>query len=292
MSHYPIAPLACAAADGWFDGSRALLSTATLADTALVFLHGWGGSASDTWEAFPEALRLSPRTAQVDAFFLQYPSREHRVAFCAAPVAMMVRDLLRHPLARVVAAALPPGATRPPFIYSRVVLIGHSMGAVVARRAMLDVLDELTEDDRARLRMLFFAPAHSGSSLPGLLTSGLGLDWLPGGSLVGAALTSYYVSLQDLASGSRCLEALAEDARMARMSAVPGALSPADAPGYLRARVWHARDDKVVNQERFDADWPLQPVMGRNHRSICKPVVGYSRPLDAVHAMLDEVLPL
>lgn len=291
MSHFPISPLTCGSADGWFDGSRALLSTATLADTALVFLHGWGGTASDTWEAFPEALRLSPRAAHVDAFFLQYPSREHRVAFCAAPVASIVRDLLRHPLERVISGALPPGTTRPPFIYSRVVLVGHSMGAVVARRALLDIFDELTEEDRSRLRMLFFAPAHTGSSLPRLLTSGLGLDWLPGGALVGAALTSYYVSLQDLAEGSACLTALAEDARIARLSAVPGAVSPADAPGYLRARVWHARDDKVVSQERFDADWPLQPVMGRNHRSICKPGLGYTRPIDAVHFILDEAIP-
>jgi hypothetical protein len=55
---------------------------------------------------------------------------------------------------------------------------------------------------------------------------------------------------------------------------------------HLRAKVYHARSDKVVVQNDFDPDYPFEPVMGTNHRTICKPLEAYRTPVEALSAML------
>jgi len=270
--------------------------------TVIFFLHGWGGTSADTWEAFPRAIRSSQVLRSADAFFLQYPSKSHSVAFCAAQLAELLRDVLRKP-DNLITPSLPPGsAPRDWSGYRRVVLVGHSMGAVVARRALLDLdADDLRDEDRSRVRMLFFAPAHRGSTLPLLVSSGLGLDWLPGSTAVGLALTVYYRSLHDLAEGSNCLSDMDNDSEAARaartaatnqyIAAAAGSgvkVKVADLSGLLRAHVYHAQGDKVVSQERFDADWPMKPVMKQNHRTVCKPIDDYRRPIQALETLLDQ----
>jgi len=297
--HHPLGELTWLGDNDWFKGSRVLLSLDPLAiappgQTAIIFLHGWGGSGAETWEAFPPALRALPQATGADVFFLQYPSRDKSAAVCGGKVAEFLRDLLRAPSEQIVNPSLPSSASpRAPATYQHILIVGHSMGAAVGRRAVLDLdRDDLTDEERHRIRMLFFAPAHKGSSLPLLIRSGLHLDWLPGSTLVGAALTTYYRSLHDLAEDSTFLTTLEGDSKAARDERARGHATPAAAAAavrYLRARVCHADGDKVVAQDRFDDDFrPAQTIRHTNHRSICKPREQYQDPVKALKGLLDE----
>jgi pimeloyl-ACP methyl ester carboxylesterase len=285
LAHFPVGDLAWSRDDDFLPGSLAMLSRAPVVEKAVVFVHGWGGSASGTWEQFPTALRAMPEAALADAFFLDYPSTTLSVAVCAGELKELLVDLLRAPGAHVVNPSLPEEAPPRPagWRYRRVLLVAHSMGAVVARRALLD-LDraDLTVDEATAVRLLFFAPAHLGSSLPLLVASGLGLDWLPGASLVGRALRAHYRSLADLEEGSNALRLLSEDSRSARARRA-AAQEPDDD---LRAHVLHARNDKVVVQDRFDEDLDGRPIPHRNHRSACKPSHVYRLPVEALQGLL------
>jgi pimeloyl-ACP methyl ester carboxylesterase len=275
----------------FFPGSQAMLIREPVAETAIAFIHGWGGSALGTWDEFPAFLRASAEAAQADVFFLNYASREQSVAACAGEVKEFLLDLLRSPAARVVNPSLPEGtAPRPEsWRYSRFILVAHSMGAVVVRRALLD-LDRtvLAAEEAKAIRLLFFAPAHLGSSLPRLIASGLGLDFLPGASLVGQWLRLYYRSLDDLEGGSNALRQLLADSRAARARREVKDKSDDD----LRAFVLHARQDKVVVQDRFDEDLDLRQIAHHNHRSACKPSQQYSLPVDELRTLLPRALGL
>ena len=294
LSHHPLDELRWTGdRHQWFKDSRVLLSNQHAA-TALVFVHGWGGSASGTWEDFQRAIRFSPETATADAFFLNYPTRQKAVAFCAGEVRRFFRDLLHNPDATILNGSLPRGAPRraPAMRYGRVVVIAHSMGAVVARRALLDLdrpdaPDGLDDADRAKIRLLFFAPAHTGSTIPLLIASGFGLDALPGAKAVGELLALRYRSLRDLAIGSRSLSKLEGDNKAARERHAQAGR----ATDHLIAFVFHADGDKVVEADAFDADPPLSGIIGKHHRSVCKPNEAYPTPVAGLRAALGPARP-
>jgi hypothetical protein len=158
------------------------------------------------------------------------------------------------------------------------------MGAVVARRALLDLdRDELSVDDRETLHMLFFAPAHKGArSLGGLVAAGFGLDKLPGGNIVGGLLRLRYRSLSDLLKESECLGDLAADSK-ARREDRTGKKERAE---YLRAHVYHGQNERIVYDDTFDDDHPTNPVMAQGHTSVCKPHEGFGKPAEALRKLL------
>lgn len=289
INHYPVDELRWTNEEGqWLKGSRVLLCRQP-ATTAILFVHGWGGDAHKTWEAFPHALRFSPETAAADAFLLTYASRKFAVETFASHMALFLRDLLHRPVAEILNGSLPRGGEPrlAAFRYERVVIVAHSMGAVISRRALLD-LDELppekgglADNDRQKIRLLLFAPAHKGSTLPLLIASGLGLDFLPGSTLAGIALSQYYRSLRDLAVGSESLRLLEDDSKRARERHATAGITD-----HLVAHVYHAADDKVVEQERFDRDHKMPAIFGHHHRSVCKPTHDYRRPVAALRDVL------
>jgi hypothetical protein len=234
---------------------------------------------------FPRSVRAMPEAVGADALFVDYPSTTRSIAFCAAKFRQFLLDLLREPSPRVVNGSLPEGVPRRPLDarYEKIVLVGHSMGAVVIRRALLDLdRDELTPEERGMLQMLFFAPAHKGArDLGKFVEAGLGLDKLPLGGLLGSLLRLRYRSVADLTKESECLADLASDSETLREAR--GATQNAD---YLRAHVYHAESDLVVYDDRFDDDFSTNPVMRQNHRSVCKPRTGYPKPVEALRRLL------
>ncbi|MCK1705218.1 alpha/beta hydrolase [Bradyrhizobium sp. 146] len=253
---------------------------------AIVFVHGWGGGAGKTWEMFPEIVAKAAPNA--DIFFLDYPSMDSQVSFCAVQLLRFLKDLVNDPMHTIVEPSLPSSAPRrgQATRYQRIFLVGHSMGAVVCRRALIALdqspPDGLTDDDLGKFRLLFFAPAHCGSAIPLLIGSGLGLDYFPAAKLVGSLMVIWLQSLRDLAENSLFLANLAKDSQRLREERTKRSVLFS----HLRAKVYHAHNDRVVIQNEFDQDPPFNPVMGKTHRSICKPTEYYLTPAEALDALL------
>lgn len=284
IAHYPQGRLNWQNDDEWMPNSQVLLSQGQQVSCAVVFVHGWGGDGRMTWEHFPEILASLADAAQLDAFFVEYPSREHTVVFCAAKLRQFFYDLVDNPVEAILKKSLPTDAAPRPLAtrYERIVVVAHSMGAVISRRALLDLgLLGLPENDLKRFRLLFFAPAHCGSNIARLISSGFGLDFLPGARLVGEVARWFMPSLSDLEPGSQTLTKLVTDARAERQV-------HKEVAAYLCAKVYHAQGDKVVEQNDFEGDCPLDPVMRRDHRSICKPDNAYLIPAKALSQQLSD----
>jgi alpha-beta hydrolase superfamily lysophospholipase len=285
VAHHPLAPLRWARGEGWLRDSLALLSRKPDPALALVLVHGWGGAARSTWERFPQFIDDLPVAATIDAFFLDYRSTTHTVAWCAGMLREFLGDLATAPTASFINGSLPAGALPRDTAarYARVVVVAHSMGAVISRRALLDL--GIGDDALRRFSLLYFAPAHAGADVAQLIGSGLGLDGIPGARLVGAAARAWLRSLGDLEPRSDALLKLAADTRSAHEARRP------DGAPHLRAVVLHGGDDHVVRQDDFEGDPPFIPVMGRNHRTICKPADHYRIPADALARLLGAPAP-
>jgi len=287
FAHWPQAPLRWFRDPGWMLKSQVILCRKA-AKTAAVFIHGWGGDAGGTWEMFPKALTTLPAAASADAYLVDYPSISHQVPFCAAQLRRFLVDLVEAPVEVMINRSLPSGAPRrsPNDTYERIILVGHSMGAVIARRALLDIEKapppSITPKHLEKFKLLFFAPAHLGSDLPLLIGAGFHLDKLPAAKLIGSLILLWKPSLRDLEKGSASLNKLASDCRELRERRE----AKGESTTHLRANVYHAERDRVVYQDDFDNDFPFTPVMQRNHRNVCKPDASYLTPVEALRKLL------
>ena len=198
--------------------------------------------------------------------------------------------MVRDPIGQIVNPSLPTAAPRrlESARYRKFMIVAHSMGAVVSRRALLDLDQQSPEglagDELEKFDLLFFAPAHCGSLIPLLIGSGLGLDFLPGAKLIGSMSQVYFQSLRDLEVGSDFLNQLAADCAQLREAHTEQSVPIR----HLRATVYHAHNDHVVIQNNFDRDPPFRPVMNQNHRSICKPNATYREPIEAFRALFNS----
>jgi pimeloyl-ACP methyl ester carboxylesterase len=285
LAHLPASPLSWVKNEDWVKGGEVLLSVSPVAEEAIVFIHGWGGDAVGTWENFRAGIHALPEMSMADALFWAYPSKTHQVAYSAGVLRQFLSDLIDAPVRSILDPSCPQDlALRGDgFRYQRITLCAHSMGAVIARRAMIDLDREGgLGDPPPVIRLLLFAPAHKGSNLPLMIRSGFGLGWVPGATLVANALRLHYSSLEGLAKGGQTLRELEEHSRCLRLKLERGGKNTA----HLRAQVLHAQNDRVVEQDSFDDDPPFTPVMKQTHRSICKPNDSYLQPIEALRRAL------
>lgn len=286
MPHLPLKALVPPPGNDWGD-SRSMLAIDPAKRTACVFVHGWGGNATETWLGFPAYIRDSVKAEGTDFFFFDYDSLSLGATFSAALLRQFIDALLNDPAGLVINPALadqPRFQRDPGFRYERLIVCAHSMGAVVSRRALLDLESEAPgRFHDLRLSLLLFAPAHKGTDLVRL-----GRDVLSGSFLgiplnaIRGAVLAKFKSLLDLETGSPVLDALERDNAAARAVLVQA--GKADA--CYRATVLHAEHDDVVRQEGFDRDKPLEPVLLQTHTSICKPTSSFPLPFTRLESLL------
>src|ERR1035437_5697759 len=165
--------------------SYAFVSDSNSVDTAIVYVHGFLGHAQSTWEQlqyYVDRLDNEP-FRDVDLFFYDYPAEDNFVHLSVPSLRAFLNQIFPLPppeLLEVHFRDLDWRLTDDPEVitlrehrpYSRLVLVGHSLGAVVIRRLVAD--EALTAHanrttpsglEAERLldsELVLMAPAHLG----------------------------------------------------------------------------------------------------------------------------------
>jgi pimeloyl-ACP methyl ester carboxylesterase len=293
-----------------FEGSYALISESSDADTAVVFVHGFGGNAKTTWLDFQSLIDLSahefPWWRHCDAFFYEYSSTGTPIAVSADRLLGFVRhifpdysfcfgfndwfskwcsDVYGRP-----GLDLGPEPALPTRTYRKLILVGHSEGAVVIRRAMVQLVktekhnmppSTIGSSDRAEqflrenrifdARLILFGPAYLGASCSGWIGVLLHLGIL--GGLVRPILQSL-AAYVDLQKGSPVLESIRHDTEhnvaIYRWASV------------LTAQAVYGEKDRIVYIGEYRDDPAALIWKEHDHFSVCKPHLGFKEPVEIV----------
>lgn len=240
-------------------------------DTCVIFVHGFGGHAVSTWGDFASLAVEHPSFARCDLVFLGYESRGHSAHINRGVIYQAVKALSEHNRELLAATN---GPRRPKgFRYTKILLVGHSLGGAIVRDVAMTAKIE-ADDCADLLEMGLFAPAHMGASAIGLVESGIGFTGLA--QLTKSAVTALFPALKDLEAGSTYLSRLLETARRIGVH------------GTTRARfVAHAMGDRVVLQDPFFEDPPPLPYPNNSHVKCCKPIRGgFQLPIEDVAAVV------
>jgi predicted ATPase/pimeloyl-ACP methyl ester carboxylesterase len=118
------------------------------AESAIVFIHGFGGRAEETWGAFPRLLAENRELDEWDIFGVGYSSRLRLdAAFWAGDAGLSALGYYLRTILTV------PPLNR----YGKIALVAHSMGGLIAQQALLDA------DTSSRVSHLFlFGSPNSG----------------------------------------------------------------------------------------------------------------------------------
>lgn len=272
----------------------ALLTTGS--EIAIVFVHGYYGNAYSTWNDFQHLVDQPIDGSQIwnksDLYFYDYGSNAQ-----VQPLAEELRSFLRDivlPGGTLANSARPRSFLFPsgfslqvkvaatPSVYKRLVLVGHSTGAVLIRQLVVEELKSMELDDGelsrnvssspiATASLRFFAPAHRGVLGAGLLGIALNLQLL---NVVAALIAHSNPLFKSLTAGGPVLEDLKSVTERFHEK-YPGI--PA-----LTAKSLFGKDDTVVVIGNYSYEKIYQTIPGQNHTSICKPTVLFTKPLEFV----------
>lgn len=264
-NHYDCAPLP------GDERSKVILSKHK--PTALiVFVHGFRGDALETWQQFDELAISNPKFKNADLVFFGYDGYLSNVLAGSSFLFDLLNDVDTNPAAIV-------GINKPDLIaarkqgYQRIILVAHSLGAVVCRWAIVRAVEE-KKSWREKLKLLLFAPAHTGSDLASLATAASAhFAWI---SLFVEAAKAKVPLVKELDPSSRVLAELA--ARVQRVQ---------NEPCLKASRVVVAEHEIVVSNLPFPGDPCPDALRGTDHVSVCKPSQKWPKAIQ----FLQELLP-
>lgn len=226
-------------------------------DKLVIFVHGFGGSATKTWRGM-DVLLDDPRAKSADVLFYGYES--------LAAQAHSSATLFRKFLSEVASTGpqwletLKSAGARGNRNYKDVLIVAHSLGAVVARRALLDTLAS-KPPWMQHTRLLLFGPAHKGTRL-------LELTKMLSGT-VGSVLMNMFAFgrvktpvLDDLEENSAFLVNLLAESEAA---AKAGCINPVKAEAVI-----FGEKDYVVRMHPFCTDPQFDVWEKEDHCSVCR----------------------
>jgi alpha-beta hydrolase superfamily lysophospholipase len=242
--------------------------------TAVVFVHGFGGSSTKSWTNFSGLAPQRSSCVGVDLLFYGYDSIGQHLHPVAADLRKLLDDLFTNPADSVINRTLDIGYYRPnSFNYKRIVVAAHSSGAVIARQSLLEATQAMAPWS-TKTRLVCFAPAHHGVRAADLAGECFSLLKIP---LIGSVATLFFKTLSDLKGDSPLLKSLKEQTSAAISSG---------AQHLVAKNVVFARNDPIVETVRFCVDPPPDFIENKTHFSVCQPDVDFLDPLQYIEGAL------
>jgi len=265
-------------------GAYALISDDPETDTAIVFFHGFLGDAHETWLNFQSMIDSQrsayPEWGRSDLFFVQYSSFRKSISAIAGIALQFVDHLFPVPPPALfemdaMVEGIPEnviGMSLEKHKYKKLILVGHSEGGAVLRRAVeVGYKDDKHPELRDKLAITelnLFAPAHLGFEPKGWLGACLNVSRIKAIAMTVLRLSRAFVEME---------------AKTTLLNTANNTNKYADeSPTFkaLRARVLIGENDDVVAHGEFARDIVLSPPEPQqDHASICKPRPGYPKPL-------------
>lgn len=232
---------------------------------ALLFVHGFGGSATKTWVQFPSLLQAEPSCSGHDHIFFGYDSLRRRARPSADELITFLDALFHDPIG-LVNETLGRTVRKRPFRYTHVTLVAHSLGALVSRLALLDAFNK-RRAWTSKTSLVLFAPAHEGANILALASLAMGAFRL----VPVEALARYkFQVLHDLDESSPTLKRLRTQTKAAIAKG---------GKHLIARRVVYAGGDTVVNPYDFCQDPSAEFIQNASHTSVCKPSQSFVEPL-------------
>ena len=264
-----------------FSKSYALLSDDPSVDTTVVFVHGFGGRPTSTWLDFHGLVKMCsgkyPWWQKSDLFFYSYESLKTPILANAERLGLFLNHILSKDENGALRFSASQSASK-----RQMVLVGHSEGAVVIRRMLLDRFNTLKQTPQLKAaklkaalkadivlnsRLRLFAPACMGTNFSSLLGFATSFSTLI------AAVASSSLVRNELLKDSPVLTQIREETDKARTK-FPNVPS-------FTANVLFGVPDQVVYTVSYSWD-DTKTLKGHDHFSICKPQFSYLRPLEFV----------
>lgn len=223
----------------------------------VVFVHGFKGHAITTWKDFPDLIHGSKMFDESDVIFYGYPSLEQQANAHALDFVNFLKDHVENIVMRnyFTQQKLPKE-----FKYKKVILIAHSLGAIVVRRALLDIYKLKPKSSLlGKIDMILFAPAHRGTLVEtGYFTATGGI-----GAILGVIGLVNVPVLQNLQPNSGTIQDLIKETDVLRKGKQGGFT--------IAKKVVWASTDKIVYQDHFDPKEVPIKLDDTDHMSVCKP---------------------
>lgn len=260
----------------------------------VIFVHGFCGSATGTWPDFPGFVVDHPLLSDCDFVYYGYEGKFTQAAISAGIFRDFLAELLGDPSA-FANNALPtrglggrsPLLRLPGLQYDRIIIVAHSLGAVVARLALLGIDKKRSKTPQAyewldRVTLVLFAPAHNGAFTADLANTFLTNQGWDVSNFIGHIALHQSPLIQDLRQESQAIRYLRDQTKIALERA------GGRKPGHLAARkvVW-AKDEKVVVCLPFLEDEEAD-VLDADHSTVCKPKLNRKAPFRVLLEALEQ----
>jgi hypothetical protein len=268
------------------------------AETAVMFVHGFNGSTKTTFSDF-QGLISSHDTAKwwagSDLYFFAYSSVTNHITTSSERfrdfLALLFPDPPRY-LFQYTRKQYPwlqlnndEYFTQWPRHYRRLVLVGHSEGAVVIRSTIRDLAEKVirtkSDDLQSTVNPVFhatlkmFAPATSGANPSGLWALLLHFPFL---GVFGRTFLQWSKAAKELTNPSPLALLVTLKNATEQYSNAYKLLNA------FQAEVVFGDDDDVVTVNKWECDQKLDNMHGHTHTSICKPKkkISYFFPIEFV----------
>lgn len=235
-------------------------------NTLVVFVHGFNGKSVETWGKFPELIRYNSDFSQADVVFYGYESLKAQANNSAV---RFYNSLLRFTDTSPNEWGISRDFITEDFKYSKILIVAHSLGAIIVRRALILAKNE-TRDWIKNCKMVLFAPAHRGARIQKLVTESLPAI---GKILSGLGIITIPI-LDDLKPDSLTIKNLIHDSLHL--------LKNKQGDFTIATQIIWANREIVVHNEQFCHDPVPVLIDDKSHSSVCKPDETYLTPYQIV----------